>query len=814
MKLHSIRLHPFGAIIDRTYSLVPGAQSLLGANEFGKSTFSESLRHALFTQTDLTPGAKDKEIGPWFPLPNGRSTSITLKFEHAGTTYCLEKCWGGGKRSSLKNEQTGEVVVDPKLVQTRLDAMRGHTLATYERIFVASQAQMTNSIGELGKDGDAAVNQAALIASGIVRIAGDVDLESLTTKLTDSVTERYGRWGEDKCTPEMSKTGQGGLAKPWEKGVGAVLKSWYEWKSAELSVNQREQYEKELDQLNADRSEAQELRSSLALGIDVDRATRDGLYQRETLTANVALLNGILEDNKSKLVDWRQKETELIGMPERFQEYEALQKKLELEKSHAVQAVGAVAVIQQIGRIRTAESALATAVQQVGKCKNVTQEQGESAAKIKQDLDSCSVRIEAQQLIVALSTTRTVQIEAVSGTSLPTQIDLQTDQERTLEASGKVVIKLEGVTIAVKSGLDEIDELLKQHADAKNECDKLLRITMCTDLDDLRQSMKDRTSAESKVTEAETHLNTELRERTINDWERDAQAISEIPNARALKTVEDDITAVSEKRLRLTTKREQHEKFVRELKHNWPDQQTFEDAIAVERTNLSTDQDNLTNCPTFPDGFTTASAFAVGVKKREEEVEEKRLKVERATNQIAALRQPGDGDEDLESLRNTSEEKKATHTRELETAKQYSRIIDAINQIRGNADPFAAIAHRITQLFGRLTNGKYGALSTASGLPTALRRDDGAELPSTRLSQGTAALLAIAVRIALAEQLLEQAPMFVLMDDPFVDLDATRRKLAAQVLQELGERTQVIVLTCHEEHANELGPLRVSFKPH
>ena len=25
MKLHSIQLHPFGAIIDRTYSLVPGA---------------------------------------------------------------------------------------------------------------------------------------------------------------------------------------------------------------------------------------------------------------------------------------------------------------------------------------------------------------------------------------------------------------------------------------------------------------------------------------------------------------------------------------------------------------------------------------------------------------------------------------------------------------------------------------------------------------------------------------------------------------------------------------------------------------------
>ena len=814
MKLLSIRLHPFGAITDHTYSLTGGgAQSLLGDNEFGKSTFRESLQHALFTPTELTEGVERNTIGHWFPLTTGRSASVTLKFEHEGTTYCLEKCWGGGKRSSLTNEQTRECSVDPEQVQAELDRMRGHSLATYERIFVASQTQMTAaSIAMLRNDGDgdAAVNQAAAIASGIRQIAGDVDLESLTKWLTERVNQYYLRWNKKGRTPEMSTAGKGGLEHPWVNGVGAVLSSWYMWKRAETAVTQREQYESELDRLNTVRSEAEQLRSSLAPSIDDDRTKRDGLYLRETLEARVALLNSTLEVNKGKLVDWRKKETELISMPERVREYEAQQTNLKLEKSHAIQAEDAVAVSQQIGRIRTAQSTLATAVEQVGKCKDVTQEQGESAAKIKQDLDSCSVRIEAQQLIVALSTTRTVQIVAVSGISLPMQIDLQADQERTLDASGKVVIKLEGVTIAVKSGLDEIDELLDQHRNAKMERDKLLRITMCTDLDDVRQSMKERTSAESKVTEAETHLNAELRGRTIIDWERDEQAISNIPSARALKTVGDDITAVSEKLLLLTTKREQHERFIRELQENWPDQQTFDDAIAVERTNLKTAHDNLTNCPTFPDGLKTASAFAANVQKREGEVEEKRIDVERATNQIAALRQPGDGDDDLESLRNTSEEKKATHTRELETAEQYSRIIDAINHIRGNADPFAAIADRITQLFSRLTNGRYGALSTASGLPTALRRDDGAELLSTRLSQGTAALLAIAVRIALAEELLKEAPMFVLMDDPFVDLDATRRKLAAQVLQELGERTQVIVLTCHEEHANELGQSRVT----
>ena len=293
MKLLSIRLHPFGAIIDRTYSLTgTGAQSLLGENEFGKSTFREALRHALFTRITLPAGAEVREIGPWLPLPNGRSVSITLRFEHAGTTYCLEKSWGGGRRSSLTNEQTRECSVDPEQVQAQLDSMRGHSSATYERIFVASQAQMTAaSIAMLRNDGDgdAAVNQAAAIASGIRQIAGDVDLESLTKWLTDRVNQCYLRWNKERRTPEMSRAGQGGLEHPWVNGVGAVLSSWYMWKRAETAVTQREQYESELDRLNTVRSEAEQLRSSLAPGIDDDRTKRDGLYLRETLEARVGV---------------------------------------------------------------------------------------------------------------------------------------------------------------------------------------------------------------------------------------------------------------------------------------------------------------------------------------------------------------------------------------------------------------------------------------------------------------------------------------------------------------------------------------------
>jgi exonuclease SbcC len=45
---------------------------------------------------------------------------------------------------------------------------------------------------------------------------------------------------------------------------------------------------------------------------------------------------------------------------------------------------------------------------------------------------------------------------------------------------------------------------------------------------------------------------------------------------------------------------------------------------------------------------------------------------------------------------------------------------------------------------------------------------------------------------------------FLLMDDPFTDMDPARRKAAAQAIGEFAKERQVLFLTCHPVHAEEL----------
>jgi len=57
----------------------------------------------------------------------------------------------------------------------------------------------------------------------------------------------------------------------------------------------------------------------------------------------------------------------------------------------------------------------------------------------------------------------------------------------------------------------------------------------------------------------------------------------------------------------------------------------------------------------------------------------------------------------------------------------------------------------------------------------------------------------------MADKYLEDREGFIIMDDPFVDLDPQRQERAAAVIRDFAEGKQVILFTCHPAHAKLLG---------
>ena len=66
------------------------------------------------------------------------------------------------------------------------------------------------------------------------------------------------------------------------------------------------------------------------------------------------------------------------------------------------------------------------------------------------------------------------------------------------------------------------------------------------------------------------------------------------------------------------------------------------------------------------------------------------------------------------------------------------------------------------------------------------------------LSTGYRDLIGICMRLALIEALFENENPFIILDDPFVNLDEEKIEKAKRVVQELSKKYQVIYFVCHE----------------
>jgi DNA repair protein SbcC/Rad50 len=111
-----------------------------------------------------------------------------------------------------------------------------------------------------------------------------------------------------------------------------------------------------------------------------------------------------------------------------------------------------------------------------------------------------------------------------------------------------------------------------------------------------------------------------------------------------------------------------------------------------------------------------------------------------------------------------------------------------------------------------LTNHRYAVAVMDGAIPGSIATMEGRELPLELLSTGTAAGLALALRLAISEYLLKDMEGTLFMDDPLVGLDPARKEQAVIIIREFATLRQIIITTCDPDTANLLGGTLVELK--
>jgi uncharacterized protein YhaN len=128
-------------------------------------------------------------------------------------------------------------------------------------------------------------------------------------------------------------------------------------------------------------------------------------------------------------------------------------------------------------------------------------------------------------------------------------------------------------------------------------------------------------------------------------------------------------------------------------------------------------------------------------------------------------------------------------------------LLDALRQAESEAKTryLSPIVDRIKPYFQLLFPG--ASIEIDENLHVSgIVRQQGQLEPFQQLSMGTQEQIAVLVRLAFAQMLVEQGhPATVILDDALVFSDDTRMERMFDILNVIAEKVQIIVLTCREQ---------------
>jgi energy-coupling factor transporter ATP-binding protein EcfA2 len=169
----------------------------------------------------------------------------------------------------------------------------------------------------------------------------------------------------------------------------------------------------------------------------------------------------------------------------------------------------------------------------------------------------------------------------------------------------------------------------------------------------------------------------------------------------------------------------------------------------------------------------------------------------------------GHGDEglaeELEALHARGQEAEREHESLARRAAAAKLLFETLSEEReaaraGYADPL----RRHIEALGHTLFGDGFGVTLDDDLQVVRRQHAGIDLPEKHLSTGAREQLAILQRLALALTVAEPEGMPVLLDDALGHADPERRTAMARLLEEVGERCQIILMSCDPERYREL----------
>ncbi len=806
MRFTAVRVGAFGALNDVRVELRPGLNVVCGENEAGKSTLFAAIRHTILTPVRLTPARLQRELGRYLPRPDGNELECELGIAASGTAGLLKR-WGADPRAVLSGPDGTRVTGSD--VDSRIESMLPVRPGTWASIFLTDQAQLDRTLERVAS----AVESREEVASVIRRAraeTGGILVEAFERALAERVKRMFGRWDRERDRPEGGR----GIDRPWSVGVGEILRAWYDAERTRVELDEIARAERELEEATSVLEERASARRGAEDFIALHRAAYESLARADALDREIATLNETLADLRGAMRRWPVIHEDLRRVEE------------ELSRAHTDVSVAETGLSGAADRRARAERraiyrracAVHDDIQAArGRLEAVAPVDDQALATLRGAERTCAeVRAKLSAGTIRL------RVTAIADEAVRIACDDATGDERTIaagtsehaEAHRRIEILTQSLKIEAETGDEPYRELRDRLARAEQAAGRAARTLGTSSAEEAAARKSERAMLERDLETAKRRLGDVLGatpfEALRDEFETDAAAggadaagtgapagdRDEAGWSRALADARERLGAAQAGRQAL---RGEEATFA----SRYATQDALEDRLADVKTRLSTLEQERASAAAIPEGFATVREFLDRYRAQESAVAALRDEHHEARVRQADLlaRLP---ERTVEEARGAADDAEREYLRVRRRAEALARLeaASAATRDEQDEDPFEPFARSVAGYLTIASDRAYTVLPSSDPFqPHRFVREGGPELDYELLSQGTRDIVALSLRLALAEAASGDHEAPLLLDDPLVDMDPGRRSSAARAITDYAGARQVLLFTCHPDHA-------------
>ncbi len=829
MVLNRLRLHPFAGTRDREVAFGQGLNVVLGPNEAGKSTLFNALASVLLTTTDLTAAAFKAAMGRFMPAGGGDTIRVRLDFGSPGGW--VEKSWSPGNRKGAVHLVTGEGAeyTDPAAADPILTSMFPASPASVRELLMTGQAEISPS-GPSLDPGEQVRGEIGDLLRQAVMETGGVSVERFRALLDEQYARFFNNWDNTKERPAGGREAD----NPHRKNVGAILQHYYDMSRLEAQYREAVRLETEVDRIN---SRLRELGSSTALQ-EAQRnrllPLRDPLRRRGESEAELRALRAEIAEAGKVNADWPVKEDRLRRLAEERASLEERIARLDSEKEAAEAAAGAQELRRHANELTRLKADADAAAERLSAIPPVGDDELRRHSSLCEKAARLRALLDASRLTYTVLPRTALSASALEGVSAATQkerkLTLEAGKEHRGEAAGRIVIDLPDATISVWAGGNEEAGALESAAQSlskvETEAAELRARFGAADGEELDRHARAYANAarEMELLTAQFHkalgeedydeLLTRAGNADASDGIGAAHGTGAARGSRPLETVITERAEAASAMERAAEEARRTGETLADYGSRFGSPRELFLKVASTTARIDEIERSLESLPRLPAGFDTADAFFGRIDELEETLRDARESLH-GLQQERTLAEAAMPEESSEQLAAAAAQARAAFERTLSQGRAVETVRRRTAEILAELEEetFVPYRRRFTEYLARVSGGRFSEARLHEAVPESFASgQDGEELSFDLLSWGTRDLVALALRLVLAEYVLKDHAGFLVLDDPLVDMDPVRRQSSAGAIREFAARYQTVVFTCHPDHAAELGGNLIELK--